>query len=487
MPLVHGLAGASRDNEWNSWSRGFLAGTGLTKTAMPDAMAGKRSSGFIRLSLREAASVALAASIAGLVWLPNVPSVVSAISVAILMCVLIVELARNQEKLSINAVDWLIILFVAVRVFSLWNEPQEIGGLDTVVSLVVSLAVFLSMALPRWDGSMARRVMATFTLSATAVAAVHWWLSRGYAAAGSAAIGLELTVRGINRNELGQLLAAAVILAFLFIRLSRRNGARRLFWTAILVFDLAFLVALGSRASLFMGLFGLLANLIIERPQYAYWPVAVLACTAALLPRLLTWIATMGTAAPETLIRGTALVQALMTGDASQIAVASAGRVPIWQEGLASFASSPIWGVGQGGVRSMMLQQVGTYSYAHSTLIILLAESGLVGATVYYACCLVLAGRLIRLLRQAHDSEKHIVVTLLACELAIIVTGVFAVTGLDKIAFMLLGLGTALVSRRKVENHGGNGAGTSPTDAGASARHWNRKSRTAGAGPGEAM
>lgn len=135
----------------------------------------------------------------------------------------------------------------------------------------------------------------------------------------------------------------------------------------------------------------------------------------------------------------------------------------------------------------MMLQQVGTYSYAHSTLIILLAESGLVGATVYHACCLVLAGRLIRLLRQAHDSEKHIIVTLLACEVAIIVTGVFAVTGLDKIPFMLLGLGTALVSRRKGENHGGNGAGAPPTDAEVSAKHSNRKSRAVAAGPEEAM
>lgn len=488
MQVIHGATGASRNGGWHSPDSRHDLGTSLARTDVTGAIPGKRSSGSMHLDLREAASSVLVVSVAGLVWLPHVPSVISAVSVAILMCVLIVEFARNQEKLSISTVDWLIMLFVAVRVFSLWNEPQEIGGLDTVVSLVVSLAIFLSMALPRWDGPMARRVMATFTLSATAVAAVHWWLSRGYVAvAGSNAIYVELLARGINRNELGQLLAAAVILAFLFIRLSRRNGARRLFWAAILLFDLAFLVALGSRASLFMGLFGLLANLIIERPQYAYWAVAVLACTAALLPRLLTWIATMGTAAPETLIRGAALVQALMTGDASQIVVASAGRVPIWQEGLASFASSPIWGVGQGGARSMMLQQVGAYTYAHSTLIILLAESGLVGATVYYAGCLVLAGRLIRLLRQAHDSEKHIVVTLLACELTIIVTGVFAVTGLDKIPFMLLGLGTALVSRRKGENHGGNGAGASPTDAGVSARHRNRKSRTAGAGPGEAM
>jgi O-antigen ligase len=378
-------------------------------------------------------------------------------------------------------------LFVALRVFALWNEPQDLGGFDAVVSLVVSLAVFLSMALPRWDDRLARRVMAMFVLSATAVAAVHWWLSRGYiAVAGSNAISVELLATGINRNEFGQLLAVAVTVAFLFIRLSRRNRARRLFWAAILVFDLAFLVVLGSRASLVMGLFGLLADLIIERPQYAYWVVGVLTCTAALLPRLLTWIATMGTAAPETLIRGAELVLALMTGDASQIAVA-VGRVSFWQAGLASFASSPIWGVGEAGSWSMVLRWTGEYTYAHSTLIILLAESGLVGAIVYYACWLVLAGRLIRLVREGHDSEKHIVATLLACELAILVTGVFAVTGLDKIAFMFLGLGTALVSRRKGEKHGGNGAGASPADAEVSAKHSNRKSRGAGAGPEGAM
>jgi len=488
MPLIRGRAGGSLHNKQSSQFGGCLSGRGAGATAVGDATVSKRTGGSMRLGLREAASVAFAASIAGLVWLPRVPSVVSAISVAILVCTLVVELARNQEKLSISTVDWLVMLFVAVRVFALWNEPQDLGGFDAVVSLVVSLAVFLSMALPGWDDRLARRVMATFVLSATAVAAVHWWLSRGYVAvAGSNAIYVELLARGINRNEFGQLLAVAVTVAFLFIRLSRRNGARRLFWAAILLFDLAFLVVLGSRASLVMGLFGLLADLIIERPQYAYWVVGVLACTAPLLPRLLTWIATMGTAAPETLRRGAALVQALMTGDASQIAVASAGRVPIWQAGLTSFASSPIWGVGQGGARSMMLQQVGTYSYAHSTLIILLAESGLVGATVYYACCLVLAGRLVRLLRQAHDSEKHIVVTLLACELTILITGVFAVTGLDKIAFMLLGLGTALVSRRKREKHGGNETGVSPADAEVSAKHSNRKSREAGAGPEEAM
>ena len=487
MPLIRNRAGGSLHNQRSSQIGDCLLCTGSTETAMPDVGVGMRSGGSMRLGLREAASVAFAASIAGLVWLPRVPSVVSAISVAILVCTLVVELARNQEQLSISTVDWLVMLFVAVRVFALWNEPQDLGGFDAVVSLVVSLAVFLSMALPRWDDRLVRRVMATFVLSATAVAAVHWWLSRGYVAvAGSNAIYVELLARGINRNEFGQLLAAAVILAFLFIRLSRRNGARRLFWTAILVFDLAFLVVLGSRASLVMGLFGLLADLIIERPQYAYWVVAALACTVALLPRLLMSIAAMGTAAPETLRRGAALVQALMTGNASQIAVA-VGRVSFWQAGLASFVDSPIWGVGTGGSWLMVLQQTGEYTYAHSTLIILLAESGLVGAIVYYACCLVLAARLIRLVREGHDSEKHIVATLLACELAILITGVFTVTGLDKIAFMLLGLGTALVSQRICEKHGGIGAGRSPIDAGVSSLHSSRKSRGAAAGPEETM
>ena len=487
MQVIHGATGASRNGGWNSPDSRHDLGTSLARTDVTGAIPGKRSSGSMHLDLREAASIVLVVSVAGLIWLPHVPSVISAVSVAILMCVLIVELARNQEKLSINTVDWLIMLFVAVRVFSLWNEPQELGGLDAVVTLVVSLAAFLSMALPRWNERLARRVMATFTLSATAVAAVHWLLSRGYAAAGSFALGVEVEARGINRNELGQLVAVAVTLACLFIRLPPRRTAWRLFWVAIVVFDLVFLVALGSRSSLAMGLLGLLATLMIERPQYVYWVVPVSACTAALLPRLLTWIAVMGTAAPETLRRGAALVSSLLSGDAGQIAVALGGRGAMWLAGLASFAGSPIWGVGEERARSIALQRIGTASYAHSTLFMLLAESGLVGAILYYACCLVLAGRLARLLRQGHGTERHIAATLLAYELAILITSAFAGGGLDKISFMLLGLGTALVSRRKGENHGGNGAGAPPTDAEVSAKHSNRKSRAVAAGPGEAM
>jgi O-antigen ligase len=464
-----------------------LAGTGSAETRVPSAPVAKRSGGFMRLGLREIASAVLAASIAGLVWLPNVPSIASAVFASIVVCTLVVELVRGQEKLVIGTVGWLIALFVAVRVLALQNVPEEIAGLDGVVSLVVSLAIFLTMALPRWNDRLARRVMATFAFSASAVAAVHWFLSHDFlAVAGSDAIGMALAARGINRNDFGQLLATAATLALLFIRLSRHNGPRRLMWTGLLAFDLAFLVALGSRASLAMVLFALLANVIIERPQYAYWGLAVLAGTVALLPRLLAWIASLGTTAPETLRRGAVLVQALMAGDASQIAVA-AGRVSYWQAGLASFADSPVWGVGTGASWLTVLQQTGDYTYAHSTLFILLGESGLVGAFVYYAFCWILASRLSRSVRQESHEERHIAATMLAYEFAIVTMGVFVVAGLGKYVFMLLGLGTALASRRGDEKRWGKGMGVSPTDAKVSRRQLSMQSRGVRAGPERAM
>jgi O-antigen ligase len=442
----------------------------------------RRSEGFMRLNLREVASVLLAASLAGLVWLPYVPSVTSAVFAAVLVYTLVVELTRNQEKLSFGTINWLVALFVAVRVLALWNEPQEIGGFEQVVSLVVSLVIFLSMALPQWRDGLARRVTATFILSATAAAAVHWWLSRGYvAASGSGAIGMELLARGINRNEFGQLLATAATLAFLFIRLHRHNLARRLIWATILVFDLAFLVELGSRASLAIAFVGLLLNLVIERPRYAYLSVAALACMVLLLPRFLSWIVALGTAAPETLRRGAALVQALMAGDANQIAGA-VGRASFWQAGLASFADSPIWGVGTGQSWSMVLQQTGYYTYAHSTLVILLAESGLVGAILYYAFCLTLASHLSRSVRQESNDERHIAATLLAYELAILAVGVFVDAGRDKNTFMLLGIGAALVSRRGHERHGSD---SWELHARAGTRHGNNESCEATCGPKE--
>jgi hypothetical protein len=455
MLPIRDYASASWHRKQNGGGSVRLAGAGSAETSASEVLVAKRSDGFMRLGLREIASAVLAASIAGLVWLPNVPSIVSAVFAAIAVFTLVVELVRNQEKLVVGTVGWLIALFVAVRVLALRNVPEEVGGLDAVVSLVVSLAIFLTMALPRWNDRLARRVMATFVFSASAVAAVHWWLARGYlAVAGSGAIGMALAARGINRNDFGQLLATAATLALLFIRLSRRNGARRLMWMAILVFDLAFLIALGSRASLAMVLFSLLANVIIERPHYAYWGMAALAGTAALLPRFLTWITALGTTAPETLRRGAALIQALMAGDANQIAVA-VGRVSYWKAGLASFADSPVWGVGTGASWLAVLQQTGYYTYAHSTLAILLGESGLVGAGVYYACCLILANRLSRSVRQESHEERHIAATLLAYELAILTTGVFVVAGLGKYAFMLLGLGSALATRRSYDNHRG--------------------------------
>jgi hypothetical protein len=446
-------------------------------------MAHTRSDNFVRMSLRQVACVALVASVAGLVWLPRVPSVISAVFAVVLVCTLVVELVRSREKVVVGTVGWLITLFVAVRVLAVWNEPQELGGFDTILSLVISLAIFLSMALPQWDDRLARRVMTTFVLSATVVAVVHWWLARGYVAvAGSDALGVELASTGINRNDFGQLLATATILAFLLIRLSGHSRTRRLAWTTILVLDLALLVALGSRSSLALASIGFLLNLVIERPEYAYWGLAALACTTALLSRLLAWTTSLGTAAPETLRRGAALVQALMTGDASQIAV-EVGRVSYWRAGWASFVESPIWGVGEGTARSMVLQQTGDYTYAHSTLIILLAESGLVGATIYYVSCLILASRLSQSVRRASYGERHIAAALLAYEFAFLVTGAFAVTGLDKSTFILLGLGTALASQCNREKHSNSESMASPTNRRVRARHSNMRSHRAGADP----
>jgi O-antigen ligase len=343
----------------------------------------------------------------------------------------------------------LAILFTVLRLFALWDEPPELGGLDGVVSLLVSLVIFLSMAVPRWDKDLAQRVMAFLSLAASTAAGIFWWLSRGYSAiAGSDAIGTEFVAQGINRNDFGFVVASATVLAFMFARLSQHRPVRRLSWTVVAVFDLAFLVTLGSRTSLALALLGVVVDLVLERPHYAWWVAGVSTVLMALLPRWLAWIASMGAAAPETLRRGAALVIAFMSGDAGQMAIASAGRTPIWQAGLAAFVRSPIWGTGPGGLRSSVLQSTGSYDYAHSTLIMLLAESGLVGAILFYACCSVVVARLVRFLRQGGSTERHIAAVLLAYVLAVLLLSPFATTGLDKNAWMLLGLGASLGNRR---------------------------------------
>lgn len=402
----------------------------------------------VYLILRKTVAVILAAVMAGLVWLPRVPAALSAVAATMLVSVLVVGLAQRQDRWHPELASVLAILFTVLRLFALWNEPPEIGGLEGIVSLLVSLVIFLSMAVPRWDKDLAQQVMASLSLAASTAAGIFWWLSRGYTAiAGSAAIGAELLAQGINRNDFGFVVASATVLAFMFVRLPQHRPVRRLSWTVVAVFDLAFLVTLGSRTSLALALLGVVLDLVIERPHYAWWVAGVSTVLVALLPRWSAWIASMGAAAPETLRRGAALVSALMSGDTGQLVVASAGRTPIWQAGLSAFARSPIWGVGAGGLRSLVLQSTGDYTYAHSTLITLLAESGFLGAILFYACCLVVVGRLVRFVRQGGGMERHVAAGLLAYVLAVLLLSPFATTGLDKNAWMLLGLGASLGNR----------------------------------------
>jgi hypothetical protein len=127
----------------------------------------------------------------------------------------------------------------------------------------------------------------------------------------------------------------------------------------------------------------------------------------------------------------------------------------------------------------MVLQRTGYYTYAHSTLIILLAESGLVGAILYYVFCLVLASRLSALIRLGSHFERHIAATLLAYELAILIIGVFVDAGQDKNTFLLLGIGTALVSRTGHKRHEWD---SGERYAGTDTQHASNKSREATSG-----
>lgn len=196
--------------------------------------------GSVYSSARQTASIMLAVCIAGLVWLPRVPSVLSAVAARMLVSVLMVGLAQRQDRWHPGLASVLAILFTVLRLFALWDEPPELGGLDGVVSLLVSLVIFLSMAVPRWDKDLAQRVMSSLSLAASTAAGIFWWLSRGYTAVfGSAAIGAELLTQGINRNNLGFVVASATVLAFVFVRLSQHRPVRRLSWTVVAVFDLA--------------------------------------------------------------------------------------------------------------------------------------------------------------------------------------------------------------------------------------------------------
>lgn len=407
--------------------------------------------------LRQILTVALVIVIAGVVWLPHMPSVLAAAITAMLVIVLVIGLTQEQDSWFFSSASVFAVLFIILRLLALWDEPPALGGIDSIVSLLVSLAIFLSMAVPRWSRDLAQRAMAYLSLAGSAAAGTFWWLSRGYTAVlGSVGIGVEFSAQGINRNDFGFVVAVATVLAFMFTRLHQGRSVERLLWAVVGVFDLAFLAALGSRTSLALALIGVVVDLVLERPSHAWWIAGASITLVALVPQWWAWIMRMGYAVPETIKRGAALVQALTTGNASQIAIASAGRTTIWQAGLAAFARSPMWGIGPDGLRSAVLQSTGSYLYAHSTLITLLAESGLVSTIFFYASFLVVVVQLSYVMRHYHGAEWHMAAALEACTIAILLVSPFATTGLDKVAYTLLGLGVSLGSQhdRTASFHG---------------------------------
>lgn len=249
-------------------------------------------------------------------------------------------------------------LFLLVLMFSKVVNGWTGGALVQLTKFAPVLLAFVLLANATNTRQRVVAVMAVFALCA-AVLAVHG-IDQAATGIGWTGVGLSQETRiqyvGIfnDPNDLGLLFVMSLPMAVYLGGRGGLMGLRRLFWMSVAAVLLYGIYLTNSR--------GTLVALIVVLGVYLWQR------------RGLVVAGIMGVAAFGGLLLLPSRLQGMEVGEASAM-----GRVESWYEGLHMFLASPVFGVGADAYSDIH------YLTAHNSFVLVLAETGIIGFTVWLA------------------------------------------------------------------------------------------------------
>jgi putative inorganic carbon (HCO3(-)) transporter len=282
-------------------------------------------------------------------------------------------LSRNKR---FDAPQYLLLLvFLAVTCLSVLLTGWSGGAMQQFSEFAAIVVSFFLLANALDSRERLLGAMAVFALSA-GVLAVHGAYQAangvGWTGAGLVEDG-RIQYVGIfsDPNDLGMLFATCLPMAAYLGSRGGLMGLRRLFWWAIALLLLYGVHLTHSRGTLLSVIAMVGVWVLVRRGVFTAGILGAVALTGLLL----------------------------MPSRVSEIDVqeeSAAGRVEAWYEGLTMFQANPVFGVGTGNFTEYH------HLTAHNSLVLVLAENGIVGLTVWLAFVSYCFWMMIRILRHEH-------------------------------------------------------------------------------------
>lgn len=296
--------------------------------------------------------------------------------------------------------------------FVAWALLSASWSLDPRASLIRATTYF-QLAVMFWlildNASSARRclvLLSAYSLGVLCIAVATIVTFRGIHLATLVTTDLRVTAFGVNPNEHGLTMVAALPWTLYFMRTSTTLRTRLLFALTFgaAVIGVILTASRGAFAALVLTGLGFAWMLRDARLGTRIIALAILATAifaAILLVPDMIWE------------RLGSLGKRLQTLDLNN-------RLPVWAAGLQYFADRPIGGVGAGVYLEATLRALGIPRSSHNTFLGVLVETGLVGAVLFYSV-------IVTALRSAWSLppawRRAMVVTLLPMFVGMIVTG----------------------------------------------------------------
>lgn len=264
-----------------------------------------------------------------------------------------------STRKSLSAPQYLLVAaFLVVAMISKVTNGWPGGALFVFTAFAPTVLTYVVLANASDTRSRLETLMSVLTICA-GVLAVH--------GVDQAATGIGWTGEGLSQgtriqyvgifndpNDLGMLFVMCVPMAFYLSGRGGLMGLRRVFWLALAVLLLYGCYLTNSRGTL-------LAALVLLG-VYAWRRYGML--MAGIL----------GSAALAGLMMLPSRLHELDVDEAS-----AAGRVDAWYEGIQMFLANPLFGIGAGGYSD--LHEI----TAHNSFVLVLAETGIIGFTIFIA------------------------------------------------------------------------------------------------------
>ncbi|HRN61601.1 MAG TPA: O-antigen ligase family protein [Luteimonas sp.] len=335
--------------------------------------------------------------------------------------------ALSSDRRPLNQPTHLLFpLFILIGMFSVAVNGWVGGALQVFLDFLPALLALIVISQAAYTPKNCLRIMVVIVLSAV-VLTVHGIeqveLGEGWTGMPTVQDG-RIQYVGIfsDPNDLAMLFVMAIPMALLLSGRGGMLGLRRLFWWAAALI--------------------LVYGVYLTDSRGAFLAVMAMAGVWLWLKRGLLIAGTLGAAGMAVLMMLPTRMQELDAGESSAF-----GRIETWYDGIQMFISYPIFGVGVNNFTEH------TYLTAHNSFVLVLAETGIVGYTVWLAMvvyCFMMPIMVLRLPEDLDDAEhqplwtaeRKMAMTLLIAQVGFYACAFFLSRSYVILLYILLGLVT---------------------------------------------